>query len=721
MELPEVFANSTAAHDGDLLSAKHATFSDDSGAEGQDPNLTPVSEYQKTSDDEHAIHLNIGEQNASEDDTPKSDETLEVLTTAPELAMGWLPPMNFTPPKRDFEADDIDWIPRREDSMFGGDLFTPGWVRGHGKDKEGFCGRCEPGLWHKMQDMSYENDLTYRHGIDSSGIPLPRPSSIQPVEGHAKMWKGYCEACQGWRTLRTTKMGWNWFRHCVKVGFRKRLKCRKSLILEQEHNTPTIKAGAQPPRKPITQPTAQSITELVAAIKMGDLPIVASLVKQPGLILELDSCMRTPLHYAAELGTLQVVQLLLVEYTILKGPGEIRAFINAASSAGETALMLAASQGNKEVAELLVSKGAGVDASSTSGQTALDHAAEAGHQRIIEHLIRNNADLRKSHVYCQIRLRDQRIAQQEAESLKKQRQSIIAGEVVERSQNWTPLMVAAINGDVETIKSLLKKGVDIEVSSRNGETALMLGASRGFNEVVRILLSSGANIDATNAKGWTTLMLAVRDKDEKTVDLLLSKGADVNHLSPDRWTALAEATFQSQTSIIALLLRCGADTESKSSHDWTPLMHAAYKGDEEAVALLLKAGAKMDICSLHDETAILLAAAGSHTQIFKTLLDAGCAPEPAWAISKASLKDKMPSDDMKGGAYDRASLGWTPLMLACQNGLEDVVRMLLKVGVNLEPQSPYRKSALMIAKENGRLEIAKLLEDHTAVSSIDLV
>jgi ankyrin repeat protein len=40
--------------------------------------------------------------------------------------------------------------------------------------------------------------------------------------------------------------------------------------------------------------------------------------------------------------------------------------------------------------------------------------------------------------------------------------------------------------------------------------------------------------------------------------------------------------------------------------------------------------------------------------------------------------------------------------------------MLLDHNVNLEPKSPYRKTALVIAKENGRLEIAKLLEDHAA-------
>jgi hypothetical protein len=217
MELPDAPMQSTAAYYGDMVPLEKTALSDDSAAEQEDPNLTPESEGQKTLDDEPPMQLDVGQQDISKETLPKSDEILEELTTAPELAMGWLPPMNFTPPEKDFEADDIDWIPRREDSMFGGDLFTPGWVRGYGKEKEGFCGRCEPGVWHKMEDLSYEKDLTYRHGIDSSGIPLPRPTSIRPVEGKPRMWEGYCEACRGWRILRTTKMGWNWFRHCVTV------------------------------------------------------------------------------------------------------------------------------------------------------------------------------------------------------------------------------------------------------------------------------------------------------------------------------------------------------------------------------------------------------------------------------------------------------------------------------------------------------------------------
>jgi hypothetical protein len=232
MKIAEPAVQSIAAQDGDVVVPEIIPSSDES----EEDNRTLESNVMELTDDEHAL---LPE---SKDSAPESDEIHEELAEAPELAMGWLPPMNFTPPKSDFDVDDSDWAPRREDSMFGGDLFTPGWVRGYDKEKEGFCGRCEPGVWHKMVDLSYENDLTYRHGIDSSGIPLPRPSSIRPVEGKDRLWEGYCEDCSGWRTLRTTKMGWNWFRHCIKARIHVGPEDTKKV------NSPMINLGAQTSR-----------------------------------------------------------------------------------------------------------------------------------------------------------------------------------------------------------------------------------------------------------------------------------------------------------------------------------------------------------------------------------------------------------------------------------------------------------------------------------------
>jgi ankyrin repeat protein len=237
-------------------------------------------------------------------------------------------------------------------------------------------------------------------------------------------------------------------------------------------------------------------------------------------------------------------------------------------------------------------------------------------------------------------------------------------------------------------------------------------------EVMDLLLFHGANINATTNRGWTPLMLATKRCDETCVSALISRGADVNHQSPDRWTALAEASSKGFTAIMTRLLQAGADTESRSQHDWTPLMHAAYRGDLNAVNLLIEQGASVHNGSARDESPILLAAAVGSAAVVKKLLEAGCDPEPNW--SQAILEDSGPirSDDSAQGILFHQverlyQVGWTPLMLACQNGSLDVVKLLLVAGANMAPSSPLFQTALEIAQANGRTDVVEYLTQRT--------
>ena len=99
----------------------------------------------------------------------------EMLTKPPDLAMRWQPLHDFTPPKNDFDTEDADLLPVRQEPIFGGDLYTPGWARGIGSRKEGFCAHCPGSHWVNIPDGSYKFHLTYFHGVPDSGVSLPRP------------------------------------------------------------------------------------------------------------------------------------------------------------------------------------------------------------------------------------------------------------------------------------------------------------------------------------------------------------------------------------------------------------------------------------------------------------------------------------------------------------------------------------------------------------------
>jgi ankyrin repeat protein len=102
----------------------------------------------------------------------------------------------------------------------------------------------------------------------------------------------------------------------------------------------------------------------------------------------------------------------------------------------------------------------------------------------------------------------------------------------------TPLMMAALRGQVPWVIRLLDKGARIEgtvgaVGAVGGEggdprgwTPLHYAASAPDAKAVELLLARGARTDARSPNGTTPLMMAAQYGPEAAVDLLLKQGAD---------------------------------------------------------------------------------------------------------------------------------------------------------------------------------------------------
>lgn len=97
---------------------------------------------------------------------------------------------------------------------------------------------------------------------------------------------------------------------------------------------------------------------------------------------------------------------------------------------------------------------------------------------------------------------------------------------VRNAQDESPLMLAAIKGNLDAVKQLVARDADV---NKTGWAPLHYAASGGTEEHLRIashLLENHAYIDATSPNGTTPLMMAAQYGSTDMVKLLLEEGAD---------------------------------------------------------------------------------------------------------------------------------------------------------------------------------------------------
>ena len=85
---------------------------------------------------------------------------------------------------------------------------------------------------------------------------------------------------------------------------------------------------------------------------------------------------------------------------------------------------------------------------------------------------------------------------------------------------------AAYHGNIEKVKHLLEKGVDIQYKDTLGINALKCAIWQNHKEIISFLLSQGIGIDMATVLGHTPLTKAISDGNIEIVRLLLEYGAD---------------------------------------------------------------------------------------------------------------------------------------------------------------------------------------------------
>ena len=133
----------------------------------------------------------------------------------------------------------------------------------------------------------------------------------------------------------------------------------------------------------------------------------------------------------------------------------------------------------------------------------------------------------------------------------------------------TPLMVAAIRGNVNIAKILIDNGANIEIKSDKGTPVLIFAALHNRFEMVRYLIEvMKVNPNVVDAYEFTALMTAARKGYEDIVKYLLQNQDvldDIDHKSKKGNTAYALAKKGKYEKIMKMLENAGADVNVKVS------------------------------------------------------------------------------------------------------------------------------------------------------------
>ena len=171
-------------------------------------------------------------------------------------------------------------------------------------------------------------------------------------------------------------------------------------------------------------------------------------------------------------------------------------------------------------------------------------------------------------------------------------------------QITTPLIIAARNGNLDSVKTLLRYKEDIEDRGtmkvddhvREGCTPLWAAAASGHLDVVKLLIERNADVDA---RTWRT-----------------------------NSTPLRAAAYIGRLDIVSCLVENGADLNVRNNCEHTPLMIACYNGHMKVVTYLIERGANMDLQDNQGNTALHEALYNDNIEIAKELVALGVSQLP---------------------------------------------------------------------------------------------
>ncbi|XP_030767407.1 ankyrin repeat, SAM and basic leucine zipper domain-containing protein 1 [Sitophilus oryzae] len=244
------------------------------------------------------------------------------------------------------------------------------------------------------------------------------------------------------------------------------------------------------------------------------------------------------------------------------------------------------------------------------------------------------------------------------------------------------------HGDNESSKKfILEKGFEVDTDLKDGWTPLLLSSCYGNVELVKFLLENGANVNQ-HRDFMTAVMLACScpsytspfEKSLEVLNVLVDNGANVRAINRKRVNALMIAATTGNILAVEYLLPL-SDRNSIDNQGWTALTWAVSNNQPEVVEYLLDEGFETDLRDIRGHTPLEIARDNGLNDIMKLFpkkdLDLG---EEFLDYGKVSYEDQL--EDLKTQIRPRFFNEVCKIMVASNN--EYLLQLFHDKNVTLE-------------------------------------
>lgn len=417
--------------------------------------------------------------------------------------------------------------------------------------------------------------------------------------------------------------------------------------------TPSSPSRKTAPKIEITQTPAELAAELTDALQRKDTQTVLDILRTRTPDVNIVNSKGDPLIVvAATLGNYAVVEELILQGADVNQPN---AFTK------DTALIRSLYNGHTDIAQRLVYSGANINAVNNYNHSPLYIALEKNNVPLIDLFLINGVKegLNKEYLFRSVSLK-----------------------------NPTGVL------------TMLKGGVDPNVSNDKGNTPLIIASSLGDLVNLQHLLAYRADVNAANNEGNTALIYAARYNHPEVIKMLLQPQTmqtplDVNARNKAGETALYWGASKGYVEVVKRLLAAGADPTIAAKNGLVPYAVAQRNGRTPVLEWFNKDIREVENAVIAQDNKQILAKqeaslkAQKEDDIFAAAKNGNKARAEELVMANRNLLKEKNKD------------GKTPLLVAVENNRTNLVNYFINEGANLfEPSTSGNALHIAVAKKN---------------------